>query len=329
MFPWFGSLKARGDVAALLAESAYQEFLQERNGLFYKVASAYYPIYELEKQSEIHRDNLAILETYKTIANKQFESGRGSMADVLRADLRINATRTRIDLLDEKRKALSTAFNRLLNRPDTIHVTVSDTLLIDTLPALGDSILSGEHPMLEALRLKSLASEVQISAVDKQAMPRFGIGLDYVLVDRRTDLSPSEGAMLDDNGKNAFMPMVSMSIPLFASKYTASRREAELMRQTYIKRQEDASNQLLSEHEMVMYELEKNHRYLALYTDQIAETEQVLNLLLSSYSNEGTDFGEILQMQQELLDFELMRINAITEFKIAQARLNYITAKSY
>src|SRR6056297_2750922 len=49
MFPWFGTLKARGDAAAFMAEAKFQAFINERNRLLYKVSAAYYPLYELEK----------------------------------------------------------------------------------------------------------------------------------------------------------------------------------------------------------------------------------------------------------------------------------------
>ena len=45
MFPWFGTLKASGDVATLNAEAQYQVFLDARHKLYYQVAAAYYPLY--------------------------------------------------------------------------------------------------------------------------------------------------------------------------------------------------------------------------------------------------------------------------------------------
>merc|ERR1712000_551534 len=39
MFPWFGTLKAQEDVATLMAEAKYQEFLDARNKLLYQVAA--------------------------------------------------------------------------------------------------------------------------------------------------------------------------------------------------------------------------------------------------------------------------------------------------
>ncbi|NLO02728.1 MAG: TolC family protein, partial [Bacteroidales bacterium] len=42
MFPWFGTLKSQGDVAALRAEAKFQNFLDARNKLWFQVASVYY-----------------------------------------------------------------------------------------------------------------------------------------------------------------------------------------------------------------------------------------------------------------------------------------------
>lgn len=71
MFPWFGTLRAQGNAAALMAEAKYQAFLDARNRLYYQVAAAYYPLYELNQWKEIERENIEILESYKTITNKK------------------------------------------------------------------------------------------------------------------------------------------------------------------------------------------------------------------------------------------------------------------
>ncbi|MEQ8241052.1 MAG: TolC family protein, partial [Cyclobacteriaceae bacterium] len=61
MFPWFGTLKAQEDAATLMAEAKYQEFLDARNKLYYKVSASYYPLYELQKLISIEEENQRIL----------------------------------------------------------------------------------------------------------------------------------------------------------------------------------------------------------------------------------------------------------------------------
>jgi hypothetical protein len=74
--------------------------------------------------------------------------------------------------------------------------------------------------------------------------------------------------------------------------------------------------------------MERQRELLNSYDRQIRETEQALNLLLSAYSNAGKEFEELLRMQQQLLKYEKMKAAAVVQYKIAVARLDYITAKN-
>ncbi|PKP39369.1 MAG: TolC family protein, partial [Bacteroidetes bacterium HGW-Bacteroidetes-13] len=47
-FPWFGTLKAKKEVAALEADAKFQAYLDRRNELFLKVKTAYYELYEVK-----------------------------------------------------------------------------------------------------------------------------------------------------------------------------------------------------------------------------------------------------------------------------------------
>ena len=327
-FPWFGTLAAQDNAAALLAEAKYQSFLDARNQLYYKLAAVYYPLYELEEKIQIQKENLGLLESYKTISNAKFENSQGTMADVLRADILMNEAKTEIEVLAMKRRPLRVAFNKLLNREDTVEVVVQDTVHIKDghINHRTDSLFEG-HPRLESLNLQAKAMVEQEKAAQKQGMPRFGVGIDYVLVDKRTDLSPEAGAALADNGKNALMPMVSLSIPLFSNKYRAEENEARLRQEMYRKLSEETENDLVSDYENTWFEMEKSRHYINLYQQQVRETRQTLNLLFTTYANAGNDFEEVLRVQQQLLKYELQLVSTITSYKVAEAKLDYIISK--
>ncbi|MBT33956.1 MAG: transporter [Thalassobius sp.] len=329
MFPWFGTLKAQGDAAALMAEAKYQSFLDARNRLYYQVAAAYYPLYELNQWKEIERENIEILESYKTIANKKFENGAGTMVDFLRVDIMLKDATTNLSILNDKEAPLLTRFNKLLNREEDALVIVEDSLVAQALPDnfRKDSLLTN-NPMLEELDLKIASSEASEEVAYKQGLPKFGVGLDYVMVGERTDLA-SDMAAPQDNGKNALMPMVSVSIPIFRSKYKAAVKEAQLMQESYTLQKEDYANTLTSGYEMAWFEIQQQLELLSLYDQQIQESNQALNLLFTAYGNSGKEFEEVLRMQQQLLKYEKMKATAETQYQIALARLNYLTAKTY
>ncbi len=329
MFPWFGTLRAQGNAAALMAEAKYQAFLDARNRLYYQVAAAYYPLYELNQWKEIERENIEILESYKTIANKKFENGAGTMVDVLRVDIMLKDATTNLSILNDKEAPLLTRFNKLLNREENALVIVEDSLVVQALPDnfRKDSLLA-KNPVLEELDLKIASSEVSEEVAYKQGLPKFGLGLDYVLVGDCTDLA-SDMAAPQDNGKNALMPMVSVSIPIFRSKYKAAVKEAQLMQESYALQKEDFANTLTSSYEMAWFEIQQQQELLKLYDQQIQETNQALNLLFTAYGNSGNEFEEVLRMQQQLLKYEKMKATAETQYQIALAKLNYLTAKTY
>ena len=323
MFPWFGTLKAQEDAATLMAEATYQEFLDARNKLYYQVSASYYPLYELHKLISIEEENQRILSSYKEIATIQFQNDKGSMVDVLRVDIMLKDATSNLSILEQKQKPLVTRFNKLLNRSDDDNIVVQDSLFTFSLPAnyRKDSLLAS-NPILDELELKIEASKASEQAAIKQGLPKLGVGLDYVIVGQRTDVS------LPDNGQDVFMPMVSVSLPIFRGKYKAAQKEAQLMQESYSLQREEAANRLISSYDMIWFEIQKQIELIQLYEEQIQESRQSLNLLFSAYSTSGKDFEEVLRMQQQILKYQKMRATALSEYHIALAELDYITAKS-
>lgn len=237
MFPWFGTLKAKEDVATLQAEGKYNEFLNDKNELYYKVKKAYYPLYEINKHIPLMKEYLAILETYKQLATTSVSNGKASMTDVIRVDIMIDDMKTDIRLLEDKLTPYTISFNRLLNRPDSSVIVVTDSLSSIAInnQYRRDSLLTS-NPMLKAIDSKIEATNSMVEVAKKSGLPKFGVGLDYAFISERTDMD------VPDNGKNAFMPMVSMSLPIFRGKYKASVEEAKLMRTSLEHKKESVEN---------------------------------------------------------------------------------------
>jgi outer membrane protein, heavy metal efflux system len=322
MFPWFGTLKAQGDAASLMAEVKFQNFIEARNKLYFRVALAFYPLYELKDWIRIEQENIRILESYKNIATNKFENGKGTMVDVLRVDIMLKDAQTNLIILSDKEKSLITTFNKLLNRPENEIIQISESLKAEIISDnfRKDSLISA-NPTLKALDLKIQASKASEFTAQKQGMPKLGVGIDYVMVGNRTDMS------LPDNGKDILMPMVSVSIPIFRDKYNASVKEAQLMQESYNHQKQEVANNLISEYEMLWFQVKQQLQLLSLYEQQIQTSQQSLNLLFTSYGNSGKEFEEVLRMQQQLLKYQKMKATALTEYHTSVAKINYLTSK--
>ncbi len=324
MFPWFGALKVQGDAAALLAEAQFQSFLDARNKLFYDVSAAYYPLYELNRWKQIEKENISILQTYKSIANSKFKNGSAPMVDVLRVDIMLNEAVTNLSILEKQEQPLRITFNKLLNRDITETITMSDSSATEYLPGnfRRDSLLLN-NPMLNALDLRIKASEASEIAAQKQGMPKLGVGLEYTIVDKRGDAS------MADMGENMLMPMVSATIPIFRKRYRAAAKEAQLMQESYSLQKDEIVNLLTSNYESAWFQIQQQKELIELYEDQVQQSQQILNLLISAYSNSGKDFEEVLRMQQQLLKYKKTKVAAEAQYQTALAKLNYITSKTY
>lgn len=321
MFPWFGTLSAKGEMTSLMAEAKYREFLNAKNELFYKVKAAWYPLNEVNEIILLQKENLDILTTYKQLSLSSFKNGKGSMVDVIRTDIMIENAQTDIKLLQDKKIPLRTGFNTLLNRNDTIQVVIPRPVTLQSIDKdyRKDSLLSA-NPMLQAFDLKLKAAQAQEQVARKQGLPKFGFGLDYVIVEKGTMNVP-------DNGKDVLMPMLSISLPVFRDKYMAAVREAQFNQSAIVGAKADFENNLISTYEMTWYELEKAKQLITLYHSQTEKTKQALHLLITAYSNSGKDFEEILRMQQELLKYQIAEATALKEYYTALAKIDYITAK--
>ena len=322
MFPWFGTLKAQGDAATLMAEAKYQSFLDAKNKLYYEVSAAYFPLYELKEWIKIEENNIAILESYKTISNSKFKNGNGTLVDVLRVDIMLKEAKTTLGILNKKEKPLRASFNKLLNRDEMQPVTITDNIVVEpVLSGYNKDAFIVDHPLMNSIDLKTKASEASERAAIKQGFPQLGLGLDYVMVGERTDMT------LVDNGKDVLMPMLTVTLPIFRGKYKAAVKEAQLIQESFLLQKNEIANSLNSNYEMALFDIRQQTDLVSLFDEQIEESKQALNLLYTAYGNSGKDFEEVLRMQQQLLKYDKLKITALSQYRIAMAKLDYITAK--
>lgn len=320
IFPWFGTLKAKENSAKFFAEAKYQHFLDQKNKLFWQVHQAYYPLLELDKHIDLVQENMEILKTYKRLATSAYENNRGSLADVIRVDIMIENAETELSILKDQKVPLRVNFNRLLNRADTTIVQLSDSLEFKPVEKdyRKDSLLVN-NPQLTALDLQNEAIKANEEVAKKAAYPQFGVGVDYAFIGERTDVT------IPDNGQDAFMPMVSMSIPIFRKKYKAAIKEAELGQESILYQKEVVKNRQISNYEQASFQLYRAEDLIQLYDSQIKKTNQLIQLLYSSYSNSVEDFEEVLRMQQQLLKYEMAKVTALKNHKIFLAEIEYLT----
>jgi outer membrane protein TolC len=323
MFPWFGTLQAKEDASVLMAEAKFQNYLNLRNQLFFDIKSVYAELYALDKTIQLKKENLNILDSYRELSLSRFKSGNAPMVNVIKVDIKREAAKTEIKLLEELLKPLETQFNLMLNRKPETTVQVQDTLVFKKPEILlNTEDLFSNHPSVIGLEKQKESYEIQQIVAQKEGLPMLGLGIEYSIISKRTDANP------EMNGQDAIMPMFTVTLPIFRKKYNAAKKEAAFMVSSMEQEQEAQKNELQSAYEITVYNLRKAEQLIALYEKQLISSGQANKLLVSGFSNATIDFEEVLQMNQDILMLQTQKVEAIKNGFTAEAKLEYLISKT-
>lgn len=320
MFPWFGTLDTKASVATLQAEAAYQQFEDLRLQIQSRVAKAYVPLLALQEQISITRSNQEVIKSLRKMSLARVESGKGNLVDVLRADRLLNEISTEIATLNLQIPSLLQSLYAVIGT-DTLTLSANDRLsrLIKK-PSATD--WATNHPAIQAYELSVEAADHQHAYAKKLAMPKIGVGLDYVIVGKRSDMAVA------DNGKDALMPMLAISLPIYQKKYKALEQEAKYQQAALSASRLQAINDLKAAHARQTYLYRATNERLKLIESQIIQTQQIIDLETTAYANSQGKFEDLLQAQTELLTLQKQRVALQSTLVITLQEINYLTAKS-
>ena len=322
MFPWFGTLGTKENLANQAAKAKYEVFLEAKSRLFNEVRSTYYNIYFNQRSIEITRENLEILGTFQKLANIKVEAGKVSAVDQYRIEMEIGDLENHLALLIDKQKVFEVMFNNLLNVDSRSEVQTPEILWTDDL-ALGkgqvlDSILSHNHQLL-VLSLQQEVLGYREELAKKMGKPNFSIGFDYTVIGQGSN---------NLSGTDAFaFPKIGITIPLYRNKYKAMVNEVVFLQEAKNFEKSDKENLLETILENAWKEYLDSDRRINLFTAQLNLADQSLKLLETEYSTGNKNFEEILRMERKLLSYGLELEKSRSDKQAAISFINYLMGK--
>lgn len=319
MFPWFGTLEAKENLAVQMAKAKYELFLEAKSKLFNEVRATYFNIYFNRRAIEITRENLTILNTFQNLANIKVEAGKVSAVDEYRIKMETGDLENQLALLIDKQSVLELMFYNLLNVEGDQKVLTPEILWAFDLSLskeqVLDSIQANNHQLL-VLSLQQEALSYRKELAGKQGKPDFTIGLDY------TFIGQGENNLA---GTDAFVfPMIGISIPLYRNKYRAMVNEVVYLQEAKEYELTDKINILETILEKTWKDYLDADRRLRLYISQLELSNQSLNLLETEYATGNKDFEEILRMERKVLKYGLELEKARADKQAAISFINYL-----
>jgi len=322
MFPWFGTLNARENVAAQAAKVKYELFEEAKSQLFNDVKGTYFNLYFTQKAIDITHENLEILSAFQKLAVAKIEAGLVSTVDEYRIEMETGELENQLALLRDKMRSQTVLFNRLLNDTLDTPVKLPDDLWANDLEyskmAILDSIRTQNHQLLK-LELEREMYNLKQEVARKQGSPSISVGIDYINV--------GKGDM-NLEGKDALMfPRIGLSIPLYRNKYNSLVKEVVLQESAKTFEKQNKDNMLEAIFEATFTEYTDANRRIALYDKQLTLAQRSLNILETEYATSGRNFEELLRMERKLLNYALELEKAKTDKQAAISNIKYLMGK--
>ena len=322
IFPWFGTLSAKKDVASLMAAAQFEEFRNKQALLAFEVKTAYYKYLEALELLEIHQQNLSIVKSHANMAKIAYSNGKSKNTEIFEANLMLDEITSNIYILNKRLNLLKKSFNRLLNRSDSLEITAA-TLAVPIDFEINedpDSLLSN-HPKLTALEKQMAAAIIDENVVRKNGFPQIGLGFDYMII------QPLDGPTIKNNGKDALMPIFSLSLPIFRKKYQSQTREIRLYQKQLEAQKIQLQNTLAIEWISTQNQRFESKAQYDLNKQRIQNANQEINFALNNLKNDNINFKNILESQNNLLKFKLSQVTWKRNYAEAMAKTTYLISK--
>ena len=302
--PWFGKLGLRGDAAAEAANAERQRYEAAKLMLFYRVKDAYCEYYYLARAVDTIKENIQLLGHIESIARTRYKTAAASHPDVIRLQVELGKLDDRRRTLQELRGPLAAGLNAAMNLPvDTVlpwPEAVEDRGLAVTDDQL-QAWLAESSPQLKALAHEIAQSRRQIELARKDYFPDVTVGLNYI------QTAPStHGRHPADDGKDPFVAMVSVNLPIWREKLDAGVREARHLYTAAIRRKQQQTNSLTAELKFVLYRYHDAERKIDLFRDTLLpKAKQGLKATQVAFQAGKASFTDLLDAQRVLLEFQL------------------------
>jgi outer membrane protein TolC len=251
-------------------------------------------------------------------------SDGSGLTDLYRIQIETGELENNIALLKNQEQSVTARLNGYLNRLPQIPVFTGDVLLPDTigqnLSAVSDSIRKN-NPMLNMLSYENEAYQARKKMVSSMGYPMVGLGVNYSIIER-SNMSASSM-----NGKDMIMPMVSITLPVYRKKYTATREEAGLLSKASLQNYQATSNSLITEYYTAVQLYQDAGRRVKLYENQYTLASKSLEIMLKSFSASGASLTDVLRVRQQTLDYGLKRVEAIADLNTSIAWIRRLEGK--
>lgn len=329
MFPWFGKLERRGDMALEAAHAEAQRFEAARLRLIEQVAGAWYEYAYLHRAAAVAAESQQLLARLESVTRARYRAGEVTQADVLRAQVELSRLEDQARSLADMLGPAAAELNAALGRPAHAPLPAApppSRQTIEPLPRHSDEhwlVLARQaNPELAAARHDAAEQRQAIALARKDYFPDVMLSIEYA-----RDAS-ARMAMMDGGGADMLVGMVSVNLPIWRQKYDAAVREALARFGQATRRIESQQNDLDAGVKRALFAHRDAGRKLDLYGQTLLpRARQALATTEAAYRAGDAGFSDLIDAQRVLLEFELARERSAADLGQAAARVRTLVGQ--
>jgi len=321
MFPWFGTLQARRELQMASAGADRAAIDIRRLELLEEVRMTWFDIFEMHHHIDVTWENLQLLRDLEKLVEVRYETARAGQADILRIQMEEQRLRNRLSDQEGMLISLTASFNALLNRNPVAAVFVPDDIVrrdYSYSSVQARSLARSRNPVFENLsaRERELRMRDRIARLDGR--PSFGLGLEVM----GRDFGPMS---MNPDATESFIGMATIRLPIYRGRTRSQQRQVGEEIKALDQLRFQAENRLDAELLSALEDARRFDRAILLHeVELIPRAEQALEILREEYASGNVRFDELLQIQRELLDLEMDRVEAIAGQNRAVIRMEIL-----
>ena len=312
--PGPGKRAARTDVAnqQTVETGAQIEVVKREIGV--KVRKAFYDLLRSADEHRIHSQQMELSKQALQSATVKYTVGRVPQQDVLKAQIAMTRLADHLVMLDQAEESARAELNTLMGRDPGAPLEVSGQYGTPrTLPTLDEleHIALENRPELKAIAATANVADAQLALARKAYTPDFTVAGGYMLM--------PEGSTF----RNNYMAEVTVSLPwLNRRKHDSEIKEAETARRVVQSEHDAQVNAAFLEIQQTLIRARAAERSLRLYRDTLRpQADAAVKSAAAAYQHDRTDFLNLVDSQNMLLDVETSYFTAAANFDARIAEL--------
>ncbi len=324
-FPWPSRLDRKAEEAERKARVKQHLYEATKLRLFYDVKKAYYDYYFLARSIAILRDNVKLLERMEAAVRVRYKAGGAESPALIQIQVELGKHEDRLKSREALQPALVARLNAAMGRDSLRPIPWPKRDPVEP-PVMEDETLLEalleKNPELEAARERILAAEAGKDVASTMYFPDFGIGGTYIQTDRRHDVD------VDDNGKDAILLTLELSLPIWQGSKDAAVRQAEAEQEAAWMAHEDLENRLSAALSVAFYQYEDAERTLNLFRETLVPlAEQAFQTIQAAFTGGKASYLDMLEAERQLLEFRLMVERSLVDRNVRLAELEKLCGR--